>query len=108
MVAGGYMKLPPAIAEKDRPADENLERMKRVGTWKHPMAAYTIYLDFFIPFSLPSHAQAGNAVPDYLPGIKEADAGGVAVVLLLQLQQSSASPLPFSRHLWYLFLFLAA
>lgn len=58
------------------------------------------YLDFFIPFSFPSRARTGNAVPDYLPGIKEADGGGVAVVLLLlQLQQSSTSPLPFSRHL---------
>ena len=83
--------------------EEFYARMKRVGTWKHPMAAYTIYLDFFIPFSLPSRAGTGNAVPDYLPGIKEADAAGVAVVLLLlQLQQSSASPLPFSRHFFFL------
>ena len=67
------------------------------------MAAYTIYLDFSIPFSLPPRARTGNAVPDYLPGIKEADAAGVAVVLLLlQLQQSSASPLPFSRHFFFL------
>ena len=72
-------------------------------SWKHPMAAdwfFIFYLDFFIPFSFPSRARTGNAVPDYLPGIKEADGGGVAVVLLLlQLQQSSTSPLPFSRHL---------
>jgi hypothetical protein len=74
-----------------------------------PRDGFTIHLGFFIPFSLPSRARTGNAVPDYLPGIKEADSGGVAVVLLLfQLQQSSTSPLPFSRHLRYLFFLLAA
>lgn len=59
------------------------------------------YLDSFIPFPFPSRARTGNAVPDDLPGVKEADGGGGAAVVLLlfQLQQSSASPLPFSRHL---------
>lgn len=79
---------------QNHPADEN-RRRKRVESTQ-----WLQYLDFFIPFSFPSRARTGNAVPDYLPGIKEADGGGVAIVLLLfQLQQSSTSPLPFSRHL---------
>lgn len=68
----------------------------------------SFYLDFIVPFSLPSRG-AGNAVPDDLPGIQEAhgcragvggSCGGVVVVvlLLLELEQSGAPPLPFSRH----------
>jgi hypothetical protein len=59
---------------------------------------FFFYLDSFIPFPFPSRARTGNAVPDDLPGVKEAD-GAAVVLLLFQLQQSSASPLPFSRHL---------
>jgi hypothetical protein len=57
------------------------------------------YLELVIPFSLPSGTRTGNAVPDYLPRIQEAHGRVVVVLLLLKLQQSSASPLPFSRHL---------
>lgn len=84
---------------QNHPADEN-RRRKRVENTHLAADRFFLYLDFFISFSFPSRTRTWNAVPDYLPGIKEADGGGVAVVLLLfQLQQSSTSPLPFSRHL---------
>lgn len=55
------------------------------------------YLDFAILFSLPTRG-AGDGVPDDLQGIQAAGIDVIVVLLLLELEQPGASPLPFSRH----------